>query len=600
VSTYREIVGKKIKKVTSDPSAGLDGEMWYNSTTGTLRGLALSTGFASSGNLGTGRNNGGSAGTQTAGLYFAGSIGSGTEEYNGAGWAAGGNVNNSGEQITGGGTQTAALKAAGSGPNNTEEYNGTAWTDASATINTTRNAAGYGGTQTAGVIFGGNDPPQTTATEEYNGSSWTTVNAMTTARAGMNGGSGGPAQTAVLAVGGFLLPATNVTNTEEYDGTNWSNGGSLNTATRKPYLGGTSAAMFAAGGEPGKTNSENYDGSTWTASPVTLSTGRGGGGSAGTNTAMYAVTGGPNTTACEEYNSTTTVYTPAAYSALPNTPNSRNAEGAGSKNGSTTAAMNWCGGQPGPTGFTNTSVEWNGSAWSATPNYPQTARHVGGTGVEPAALGVAGFDSEGSNIDTVNEFDGSSWTGGGAYPLAQYSVATAGTQTAAITSGGGSNTTTSNDYNGSSWTGNPSMSSGRSFAGNAGTQTALIAMGGSNQPAGECEEFNGSSWTSGGNLASGYVSESTSTGGTQTAGMMCGANKSPGGSAGSAGYLQTYDGTSWITSAGLGTARNGASVSGTTTAHMIATGYGPSTYSNSAEEFTPASSATNIKNFATS
>ena len=48
---FKKIIGKKIKKVTSDPSAGLDGEMWYNSTTGTLRGLALSTGFASSGNL---------------------------------------------------------------------------------------------------------------------------------------------------------------------------------------------------------------------------------------------------------------------------------------------------------------------------------------------------------------------------------------------------------------------------------------------------------------------------------------------------------------------------------------------------------------------
>ena len=34
MSTYREIVGKKIKKVSSDPSDGLDGEMWYNSTTG--------------------------------------------------------------------------------------------------------------------------------------------------------------------------------------------------------------------------------------------------------------------------------------------------------------------------------------------------------------------------------------------------------------------------------------------------------------------------------------------------------------------------------------------------------------------------------------
>ena len=41
MSTYREIVGKKIRKVTSDPSTGIDGQMWYNSTTGSIRGLAI-------------------------------------------------------------------------------------------------------------------------------------------------------------------------------------------------------------------------------------------------------------------------------------------------------------------------------------------------------------------------------------------------------------------------------------------------------------------------------------------------------------------------------------------------------------------------------
>ena len=51
MSTYREIVGKKIKKVSSDPSEGLDGEMWYNSTTGTLRGLKLVEAWISAPNM---------------------------------------------------------------------------------------------------------------------------------------------------------------------------------------------------------------------------------------------------------------------------------------------------------------------------------------------------------------------------------------------------------------------------------------------------------------------------------------------------------------------------------------------------------------------
>ena len=47
MTTYREIVGKKIKKVTSDPSDSIDGQMWYNSTTGALRGLAVVSAWSS-------------------------------------------------------------------------------------------------------------------------------------------------------------------------------------------------------------------------------------------------------------------------------------------------------------------------------------------------------------------------------------------------------------------------------------------------------------------------------------------------------------------------------------------------------------------------
>ncbi len=55
MSTYREIVGKKIRKVTSDPSTGIDGQMWYNSTTGSIRGLAILEAWASASPLTTAR-----------------------------------------------------------------------------------------------------------------------------------------------------------------------------------------------------------------------------------------------------------------------------------------------------------------------------------------------------------------------------------------------------------------------------------------------------------------------------------------------------------------------------------------------------------------
>ena len=53
MATYRELIGKKIKNVSSDPSSGTDGEMWYNSTTGTLRAPTIVEAFVSQTNMPT-------------------------------------------------------------------------------------------------------------------------------------------------------------------------------------------------------------------------------------------------------------------------------------------------------------------------------------------------------------------------------------------------------------------------------------------------------------------------------------------------------------------------------------------------------------------
>ena len=121
-------------------------------------------------------------------------------------------------------------------------------------------------------------------------------------------------------------------------------------------------------------STEEYDGSSWTTSPATLATARSGLGGAGTTSSALAFGGTtpPISFLTEEFNKSSTVYTSAAYSSVANMPGARAAEGAGSKNGTTAAAMNWCGGP----GFSNTSVEFNGTSWTATPNYPQTARHL--------------------------------------------------------------------------------------------------------------------------------------------------------------------------------------------------------------------------------
>ena len=53
MATYKELFGQKINKVSSDPSDPLTGEMWYNSTTGNLRGLAIVEAFVSQTNMPT-------------------------------------------------------------------------------------------------------------------------------------------------------------------------------------------------------------------------------------------------------------------------------------------------------------------------------------------------------------------------------------------------------------------------------------------------------------------------------------------------------------------------------------------------------------------
>jgi hypothetical protein len=62
----------------------------------------------------------------------------------------------------------------GSNTGATEEYDGSSWANNPTGLNTARFLTGAG-TQTAGLAFGGTNPPATntqTATEEYDGSTW--------------------------------------------------------------------------------------------------------------------------------------------------------------------------------------------------------------------------------------------------------------------------------------------------------------------------------------------------------------------------------------------------------------------------------------------
>jgi hypothetical protein len=74
MAEYINIKGQNIEVVASDPANPTLGQIWYNSTSNTLKGLGVSTvgSWATGNNMNTARSQLAGAGTQTAALAFGG------------------------------------------------------------------------------------------------------------------------------------------------------------------------------------------------------------------------------------------------------------------------------------------------------------------------------------------------------------------------------------------------------------------------------------------------------------------------------------------------------------------------------------------------
>jgi|TARA_R100001244_G_scaffold84426_1_gene64962 hypothetical protein len=305
MATYKETKGTGVRNFSSDPANPLVGQVWYNTTSSSLKYFAvLSAAWATGGNLGTGRNYLAGCGTQTAGLSFGGSGPSAvTEEYDGSAWTAGGALGTARARLAGAGTQTVALGFGGGNPTSpfsttaTEEYDGSAWTGGGS-LGTARRLLAGAGTQTAGLAFGGILAPLPTpganisdATEEYDGSSWTAGGNLGTARYQL---AGAGTQTAGLAFGGRVYnPNQNTGATEEYDGSTWTAGGAMINARRWLAGAGTQTAGLAIGGAGGASAlTEEYDGTSWAAT-TNMNSARGYLAGAGTQTLALAIGGSP-------------------------------------------------------------------------------------------------------------------------------------------------------------------------------------------------------------------------------------------------------------------------------------------------------------------
>ena len=99
MTEYSGIRGTRVKYLSSDPTlnTSTEGQVWYNSTEGTLKSLVQIKAWSSGGSMGTARYkiSSANAAPQDAALGFGGgpSASSATEEYSGFSWSNGGNLN---------------------------------------------------------------------------------------------------------------------------------------------------------------------------------------------------------------------------------------------------------------------------------------------------------------------------------------------------------------------------------------------------------------------------------------------------------------------------------------------------------------------------
>jgi len=477
-----------------------------------------------------------------------------------AAWSSGGGNITKHYAGAGAGTQTAGLVFGGNDGSsdlaNTTEYNGTGFV-AGGDLTTARYTLGGGGTQTAALAFGG-EPPNSGVnhSEEYNGTSWTEGNNLNNNRRATSGA--GP-QTAATCVGG--TDGTVRAFQEHYDGTSWTEVADLNTAKRNTTtVGNSSSALNFAGYNPGASklgNTELWNGTSWTEVADLNTTRFGASGTGSTSAAAHAFGGNvPGATANTE------LWDGSSWT---ETANITTARGYGSGFGSTTAGALSTGYSTvyhsATEEFNQSATVFTGNAWASGGNMNQARYYMQGAGAAPqdAALGAGGygpgtFESWGA----TEEYNGTSWSEVNDLPREMGRLFGAGTQTAALFGGGYAHPNTNYnevfEYNGTNWSEGGDLNTTRGMGANFGTQTAALFggggnFGGSSSVEAEVEEYNGTSWTEVTNLPN--ATRNNASFGTQTAGVVTQGKISPNGAWPGTNTNVTfeYDGTNWTSAA---------------------------------------------------
>ena len=605
MSTYKEIHGKAVKTLSSDPTDdGAAGQVWYNTTSETFKTVVNLEAWRTASTAISVMHAGQGFGSQTDAVGAGGygpaggfDVRNTTDEYNGSGWASGGNIGTARYSGSGCGSQTAGLIAGGtSSPGaanlDVEEYNGASWAEQT-NLSTGHGYGWMAGIQTAAICYTGLSDPSPAAitvnAEEYNGSSWTEVGNVNTGKYGILG-FGATKDTAVK-VGGTSAN----TGVEEWNGSSWTAVNSI-PANRADGMGSGSqtAGLLAAGNPGGMTSTLTYDGTNWTTSPATLSETRAANARGATITGNatgiihHAGPGTPKYLLTEEYDSSTTAITAGAWSAGGNLPTPISATQGG---GTQTAGLQMSG-QPNAPGTAATTAcnEYDGSAWAAGGALSAGARSYGGqaskNGSQTAMLYWKGHYS--GNKNTVSSYDGSSWTAQSVFPNTNVYGGGCGTSTAALSVGGTPTASTEEGDGSYNWTTGGTLGSGGYNMVAAGPQTAAVTAGGSPPRTQKTEEYDGSSWTTKSDII---------VLGPNTKDMGFGTNSDDlmvaGGPPNKTDAVK-WDGTAWSTQPSIATGRQGGAGFGASSTSGVVAG-GQSPFKTSTEEFTGETSGLNVK-----
>ena len=252
--------------------------------------------------------------------------------------------------------------------------------------------------------------------------------------------------------------------------------------------GGNSTAGLLAGGDDGSsavgaTEELNFGSTTITpaawSSGDNLSTGRNLSGRAGTQTAGLAISGYTYITTPTQVTDSTEEYNGSAWSAGGPVNTARyGMQGDGSQ----TSAIIAGGISPPAPEFKNITEEYNGSTWTTSPATINTTRgyvgHAGGPAAQTASI-IFGGRTPGPNTSNASEsYNGSAWTTTPNMNTSAWGRYGGGTLTAALSTGATPpELGTTEEWDGSSWTTVNSQITGRTFRGQAGTQTECIVFG---------------------------------------------------------------------------------------------------------------------------